>query len=77
MITGVAIFIGGTFHALPFLIDDVNTALTIAYVVVAIELVLIAWIRRRFMHVSLARSLVQVTLGGAVVAAVGVILGSA
>jgi hypothetical protein len=34
-------------------------------------------IRRRFLHVSLARSLVQVTLGGAIVAAVGVAIGSA
>ena len=77
MITGVATFVGGTFHALPFLIDDINKALAVAYVVVGIELVAIAWIRRRFMNVSLSRSLIQVTLGGAVVAAVGVILGSA
>jgi VIT1/CCC1 family predicted Fe2+/Mn2+ transporter len=77
LITGIATFIGGTGHALPFLISDINKALAVAYVVVACELVLIAWIRRRFMHVSLARSLIQVTLGGAVVAAVGVILGSA
>ena len=77
LITGVATFFGGTFHALPFLISDIDKALAIAYVVVAVELVAIAWIRRRFLHVSLARSLIQVTLGGVVVAAVGVILGSA
>ena len=77
LITGIATFFGGTFHALPFLISDIDKALAIAYVVVAVELVAIAWIRRRFLHVSLARSLIQVTLGGVVVAAVGVILGSA
>jgi hypothetical protein len=44
--------------------------------VVSFELVLIAWIRRRFLRVSLTRSLVQVTLGGALVAAVGVVIGS-
>jgi VIT1/CCC1 family predicted Fe2+/Mn2+ transporter len=77
LITGIATFFGGTFHALPFLISDIDKALAIAYVVVAIELLAIAWIRRRFLHVSLARSLIQVTLGGVVVAAVGVILGSA
>jgi VIT1/CCC1 family predicted Fe2+/Mn2+ transporter len=77
LITGIATFLGGTFHALPFLISDINKALAIAYVVVAVELLAIAWIRRRFLHVSLARSLIQVTLGGVVVAAVGVILGSA
>src|SRR5215216_3525115 len=35
LITGVATFVGGTFHALPFLISDVNRALPIAYAVVA------------------------------------------
>ena len=77
LITGFATFAGGTFHALPFLIGDVDQALTVAYVVVAIELLLIAWIRRRFLQVSLTRSLIQVTLGGTLVAAVGVIIGSA
>jgi len=76
LITGFATFVGGTMHALPFLIGDVQRALTLAYVVVAAELVLIAWIRRRFLAVSLARSLIQVTLGGAIVAAVGVVIGS-
>jgi erythrin-vacuolar iron transport family protein len=77
LITGLATFAGGTFHALPFLISDVGKALTVAYVVVSIELLLIAWIRKRFLRVSLTRSLIQVTLGGALVAAVGVIIGSA
>jgi erythrin-vacuolar iron transport family protein len=77
LITGFATFAGGTFHALPFLISDIGKALTVAYVVVAIELLLIAWIRRRFLQVSLTRSLIQVTLGGTLVAAVGVIIGSA
>jgi erythrin-vacuolar iron transport family protein len=74
-ITGGATFLGGTFHALPFLISDVSTALALAYVVVSIELLAIAWIRRRFLAVPLSRSLIQVTAGGAVVAAVGALLG--
>jgi VIT1/CCC1 family predicted Fe2+/Mn2+ transporter len=77
VITGLATFAGGSFHALPFLISDVNQALAVAYAVVAVELLTIAWIRRRFLDVSLKRSLIQVTLGGVVVAAVGVVLGSA
>ena len=77
LITGGATFFGGSLHALPFLIADVDKALMLAYAVVAVELVLIAWIRRRFMRVALTRSLVQVTLGGAIVASVGVIIGSA
>jgi erythrin-vacuolar iron transport family protein len=76
LITGAATFVGGTMHALPFLISDINKALTIAYIVVAVELVTIALIRRRFLDVPLAASLIQVTLGGAIVAGVGVLIGS-
>ena len=76
-ITGVATFVGGTMHTLPFLIDQVGTALAVAYGVVAVELLAIAWVRRRFLAVSLSRSLVQVTMGGTVVAAVGVAVGHA
>jgi erythrin-vacuolar iron transport family protein len=77
LITGVATFVGGSAHALPFLIADVSTALTIAYVVVGFELVAIAWVRKRFLQVSMRVSLVQVTLGGVVIALVGVLLGHA
>ena len=76
-ITGVGTILGGMFHTLPFLIPDLRTALTLAYVVVAIELIAIAWIRRRFMRVPLSRSLIQVTAGGALVAIVGALLGHA
>jgi erythrin-vacuolar iron transport family protein len=77
VITGLATFLGGTFHTLPFLISDVDQALVVAYIVVAIELVAIALIRKRFLHISLASSLVQVTLGGAIVAGLGFALGQA
>jgi len=77
LITGVATFVGGSAHALPFLISDVSTALTIAYAVVSVELVAIAWVRKRFLHVSMRLSLVQVTLGGIVISLVGVLLGHA
>jgi VIT1/CCC1 family predicted Fe2+/Mn2+ transporter len=77
VITGLATFVGGTFHALPFLIGDVSRALTVAYAVVAVELVVIAVVRKRYLHVSLTSSLVQVTAGGIVVAAVGVAVGHA
>src|SRR3954454_15776788 len=77
LITGAATFVGGSLHALPFLIGDVHRALSVAYVVVACELVAIALVRKRYLKVSLASSLVQVTLGGVVVAAVGVAVGHA
>jgi len=76
-ITGVATFFGGTFHALPFVISDVGRALAVAYVVVGCELLVIAYVRRRYLGVSLRRSLIQVTLGGAIVAFVGFAIGHA
>jgi VIT1/CCC1 family predicted Fe2+/Mn2+ transporter len=77
LITGIGTFLGGVMHALPFLINDVSKALPIAYTVVAIELVVIALVRKRYLQVSLPVSLVQVTLGGVIVALVGVLVGQA
>lgn len=77
IIVGLATFLGGTFHTLPFLIKDLQTALSVAYVVVVSELFAIAWVRKRFLRVSLSRSLLQVTLGGALVAIVGILVGHA
>ena len=76
-ITGFATFVGGMAHALPFLISDVGTALKVAYPVVCAELLLIAWVRKRFQNVSLRQSLIQVTLGGAIVAMTGFLVGHA
>jgi VIT1/CCC1 family predicted Fe2+/Mn2+ transporter len=75
-ITGAATAFGGTFHALPFLISEVNTALVVAGAVVCCELFAIAWVRKRFLEVSLRQSLLQVTLGGFLVVAVGVAIGT-
>ncbi len=76
IITGGATALGGIFHSLPFIISDVNQALVVAGIVVAIELFLIAWVRYRFLHVSLRSSLMVVTLGGAIVLGIGVLVGS-
>jgi len=75
-VTGGMTTVGGAFHTLPFLISDVNTALVVAGVVVCFELITISLIRKRFMDVPLRISLVQVALGGALIVAVGVLLGS-
>jgi erythrin-vacuolar iron transport family protein len=77
LITGGATFFGGSFHALPFLIGNLHTALLVASVTVACELVVIAWIRKRFLDVSLSSSLVQVAMGGAIVAVSGALIGHA
>ncbi len=76
-ITGAATTLGGVFHSLPFIISNVNQALVVAGIVVAIELLAIAWVRHKFLHVTLRSSLLVVTLGGAIVLAIGVAIGSA
>lgn len=75
-ITGGMTALGGLFHTLPFLISDVNKALVVAGIVVAIELFVIAWVRNRFLDVSMRSSLLVVTVGGAIVLAIGVAIGS-
>jgi hypothetical protein len=45
--------------------------------VVAVELFVIAWVRSRFRHVPIRSSLVVVTLGVAIVLAIGVAIGNA
>jgi erythrin-vacuolar iron transport family protein len=76
-VTGAMTTIGGSLHSLPFLISQVHTALVVASIVVGIELAAISLIRKRFMSVSLRTSLLQVALGGVLIVAVGVVLGSA
>lgn len=77
VVTGSMTAFGGVFHSLPFLISEVHTALVVAGIVVALELVAISLIRKRFLAVSLRTSLLQVALGGALIVATGVLLGSA
>ena len=77
VITGGATFFGGSFHALPFVIPDLHTALIVASFTVGCELIAIAWIRKRFLNVSLRSSLVQVTMGGLIVAVTGALIGQA
>jgi hypothetical protein len=75
-ITGGMTALGGLFHTLPFLIKDTHNALIVAGIVVAVELLVIALVRERFLKVSLRSSLVVVTLAGAIVLAIGVAIGS-
>jgi hypothetical protein len=75
-ITGGMTTLGGLFHTLPFFIADVHKALVVAGCVVAVELFLIAWLRKRFLHVSMRSSLLVVTVGGVIVLAIGVAIGS-
>jgi VIT1/CCC1 family predicted Fe2+/Mn2+ transporter len=75
VITGMATTIGGMLHTLPFLIPSLPAALHIAYIVVVIELLAIAFIRYRFMKTPLAQTILQVIVGGLIVFVIGIFLG--
>jgi len=75
-ITAVGTTIGGMLHTLPFLIGSLPFALKIAYGVVLVELLSIAYIRYRFMKTPLWSTILQVIVGGGIVFAVGLWLGT-
>jgi hypothetical protein len=75
-ITGLMTGVGGILHTLPFLLPSVQLALTLAYFVVGCELILIAYIRYRFFASSFWVSAVEVIVGGMLVFAAGVLIGS-
>ena len=74
--SGIMTTVGGLGHALPYLIPDFWTATTTAFVVVFIELWAIAWIQNKYMDTPFFRAALQVVLGGALVFAAGVLIGS-
>ena len=74
-VTGLATTLGGLLHTLPFLIPSLSVALRVAYVVVVIELLAIAFIRYRYMNSPLVSTVLQVLVGGGVVFFIGVLLG--
>jgi VIT1/CCC1 family predicted Fe2+/Mn2+ transporter len=75
-ITAFATALGGMLHTLPFLINDLHTALHFAYVVVICELLLIAFIRYKFMKTPLVKTILQVIVGGGIVFLLGIYLGN-
>jgi VIT1/CCC1 family predicted Fe2+/Mn2+ transporter len=74
-ITGIATMLGGMLHTLPFLVHRLSLALHLAYIVVFFELLGIAAIRYRYMKTPLAKTVVQVIVGGGIVFAIGIWLG--
>jgi hypothetical protein len=68
--------LGGVGHTLPFLIPGFRSAMTVAVLVVVIELAVISWIRHRFMETPVWSAALQVGFGGALVFATGVLIGS-
>lgn len=75
--SGIMTTVGGLGHALPYLIPDFWTATIIAFIIVFIELWAIAWIQNKYMETPFFRAAFQVVLGGALVFAAGILIGSA
>lgn len=74
--SGIMTTVGGLGHALPYLIADFWTATIIAVAVVFVELWAIAWIQNKYMDTPFWRATLQVVVGGALVFATGVLIGS-
>lgn len=82
LVCGVMTTLGGLGHTLPFLVPDswphaFWTAVGIASAVVFVELWVIAWIRARYMDTPFLKAVAQIVVGGAIVLAVGVLIGGA
>jgi rubrerythrin len=75
--SGVMTAVGGLGHALPYLIPSFWTATVTAMVVVFVELWAIAWVQNRYMDTPFLRAALQVVVGGSLVFASGILIGSA
>jgi erythrin-vacuolar iron transport family protein len=75
-VCGVMTALGGLGHALPYLIPHFYLATVLAFVVVAIELAVISWIRTRYMDTPFLQAAFQVVVGGVLVFAAGILIGS-
>jgi rubrerythrin len=75
-VCGVMTALGGVGHTLPYLIPNIHTATAVAVGVVLVELLVIAWVRHRFMDASWAAAIFQVVIGGLLVFLTGILIGS-
>ena len=76
LVCGLMTIAGGIGHTLPYLIPDFWTATAVAGVVVIFELLTIAWIQWRYMDTPPLSAAAKVMLGGAIVLALGILIGS-
>ena len=73
---GIMTAVGGLGHALPYLIPHFWTATIIAMIIVFCELWAIVWIQNKYMEAPFLRATLQVVVGGALVLAAGILIGS-
>jgi erythrin-vacuolar iron transport family protein len=76
IVCGTMTAIGGLGHTLPYLIPNFWTATAVAIAVVVVELIAISYIRHRFMDTPFLAATFQVVVGGALVFAAGILIGS-
>jgi len=76
VVCGLMTTVGGLGHALPYLIPHFYAATVLAFVVVAVELAAISWIRTRYMDTPFLQAAFQVVVGGMLVFATGILIGS-
>lgn len=75
-VCGLMTTIGGIGHTLPYLIPSFSTATILAIAVVVAELIAISWIRWRYMDTPFLSAAFQIIVGGALVFAAGILIGS-
>jgi erythrin-vacuolar iron transport family protein len=75
-VCGAMTALGGLGHVLPYLIPHFYVATVLAFLVVAVELAAISWIRTRFMDTPFLKAAFQVIVGGALVFLAGILIGS-
>jgi rubrerythrin len=75
-VCGLMTTVGGIGHTLPYLIPDFHIATLLAIAVVIVELAAISWIRFRYMDTPFLSAAFQVMVGGALVFAAGILIGS-
>jgi erythrin-vacuolar iron transport family protein len=63
LVCGVMTALGGIGHTLPFLVSEFHAAMTIAVLVVLVELAAIAWVRNHYMDTPPVSAALQVGLG--------------
>jgi len=76
VVCGLMTTVGGLGHTMPYLIGNFHLATSVALGVVAVELAVIAWIRKRYMDTPLLSAIFQVVVGGVLVFLAGWLIGA-
>jgi rubrerythrin len=74
--SGLMTAAGGLGHTLPFMIASFHTAFVFSVAVVFVELIIISWIRHRYMDTPFLSAAFQVIVGGVLVFIAGMLIGS-